>query len=89
MQFTWANTLPNPTYEKLERVLASVEWEQKYPLVSVHAMHRAISYHIPLLVEGEATHLGNIFFLFRTKLWFEKENFLDIVAREWAKHVAG
>ena len=27
-QFTWANSLPTPTYEKLDRVLASVEWQQ-------------------------------------------------------------
>ena len=27
-QFTWANSLPVPTYEKLDRVLVSVEWEQ-------------------------------------------------------------
>ncbi|KAL5648137.1 hypothetical protein ACJX0J_042492 [Zea mays] len=33
-QFTWANSLPNPTYEKLDRVLMSTEWEVKYPLVS-------------------------------------------------------
>ena len=26
-QFTWANSLPIPTYEKLDRVLTSVEWE--------------------------------------------------------------
>ena len=26
-QFTWANSLPTPTYEKLDRVLSSVEWE--------------------------------------------------------------
>ncbi|XP_073359743.1 uncharacterized protein [Aegilops tauschii subsp. strangulata] len=32
-KFTWANAMPNPTYEKLDRVLASVEWEQKFPLV--------------------------------------------------------
>src|SRR5215216_1289594 len=57
-QYTWANLLPNPTYGKLDRVLASVEWEQKYPLVSVHAMQRAISDHTPLLVDsGEATHV--------------------------------
>ena len=24
-QYTWANNLPNPTYEKLDRVLTSVE----------------------------------------------------------------
>jgi hypothetical protein len=34
-QLTWASRRAVPTYEKLDRVLASVEWEQKYPLVSV------------------------------------------------------
>ena len=40
-QYTWASRRETPTYEKLDRFLASVEWEQKYPLVSVHAMTRA------------------------------------------------
>ena len=72
-QFTWANSLPTPTYEKLHMVLASVEWEQKYPLVSVHAMQRAISDHTPLLVDpGEATHVTNKN-AFSFKLgWYEK-----------------
>jgi hypothetical protein len=34
-QFTWANSLPDPTYEKLDRVLMDTDWEAKYPLVSV------------------------------------------------------
>uniref|UniRef100_M8BGV6 Putative 60S ribosomal protein L14 n=1 Tax=Aegilops tauschii TaxID=37682 RepID=M8BGV6_AEGTA len=33
-QFTWADSLSVPTYEKLDRVLTSVEWEQKFPLVT-------------------------------------------------------
>ena len=37
-KFTWANSLPVPTFEKLDRVLASVEWEQKFPLVTVQAL---------------------------------------------------
>ena len=37
-QFTWANSLPIPTYEKLDRVLTSVEWEQKFSLVTVRAL---------------------------------------------------
>ena len=49
-KFTWANTLPNPTYEKLDRVLTSVEWEQKFPLVKVQALSRGISDH---LTEGK------------------------------------
>ena len=34
-KFTWANAMPNPTFEKLDRILASVEWEQKFPFVTV------------------------------------------------------
>ena len=34
-QFTWANSLPEPTYEKLDRVLMDTDYESKYPLVTV------------------------------------------------------
>jgi hypothetical protein len=30
-QFTWANNLPDPTYEKLDRVLMDTDWEDKFP----------------------------------------------------------
>ena len=39
-QFTWASRRDVPTYEKLDRVLAYVEWEQKVPLVTVRALTR-------------------------------------------------
>ena len=38
MQYTWANRREVRTYEKLDRFLASVEWEQKFPLVIVHVL---------------------------------------------------
>jgi hypothetical protein len=50
-QFTWANSLPDPTYEKLDRVLMSTEWELKYPLVTVRALDRGISDHTLLILE--------------------------------------
>jgi hypothetical protein len=34
-QFTWANNLLEPTYEKLDRVLMDSDWEDKFQLVSV------------------------------------------------------
>jgi hypothetical protein len=40
IQFTWTNRREIPTYEKLDHVLPSVEWEQKFPLVTVRAMTR-------------------------------------------------
>jgi hypothetical protein len=58
-QFTWASRRQTPTYEKLDRVLASVEWEQKFPLVTVRALTRSGSDHTPLLIDaGIQAHLG-------------------------------
>jgi hypothetical protein len=37
-QFTWANNLPEPTYEKLDRVLMDSDWEDKFLMVSVRAL---------------------------------------------------
>ena len=51
-QFTWANSLPEPTYEKLDRVLMDSRWEDKYPLVTVRTLKRieAFSDHAPILL---------------------------------------
>ena len=51
-QFTWANSLSEPTYEKLESVLMDTDWESKFPLVSVRALERieGLSDHAPILL---------------------------------------
>jgi endonuclease/exonuclease/phosphatase family metal-dependent hydrolase len=51
-QFTWANRRDTPTYEKLDRILASVDWEQKFPLVSVRVLTHSGSDHTPLLLDS-------------------------------------
>ena len=33
--FTWANSLPQPTFERLDRVLVSTEWEFKFPRATI------------------------------------------------------
>ena len=59
-QYMWANRHENPPYEKLDRVLDSVEWEHKFPLVSLDALTRSRSNNTPLLVDsGEQDHIGN------------------------------
>jgi hypothetical protein len=37
-KYTWANNLANPTFEKLDRVLITIEWEERYPLTTVRAL---------------------------------------------------
>jgi hypothetical protein len=48
---TWANSMPKPTFEMLDRVPMSTEWEQHFPLATVVALSREISDHTPLLLD--------------------------------------
>jgi hypothetical protein len=83
-QFTWANRKAIPTFEKLDRVLASVSWEQKFPLVSVRALTRAGSDHTPLFIDtGEQAHRGNKAHFSFELSWLKQEGFHDLVAKEW------
>jgi hypothetical protein len=59
-QFTWASRREEPIYENLDRVIASISWEQKIPLVTVRTLTRADSDHTPILIDyGVKAHLGN------------------------------
>jgi exonuclease III len=49
-KFTWANSRRVPTYERLDMVLISTDWEQQCPLATVEALNREISEHTPLLL---------------------------------------
>ena len=81
-KFTWANAKSVPTYEKLDRVLASIEWEQNFPLVTVDALNKEISDHTPLLLStDEKVHVGSQHeFKFEVS-WFLQEDFFEKVAK--------
>lgn len=79
-KFTWANGLPVPTYEKLDRILMSRNWEQKYPLVRARALKRELSDHTPLLLDS-GTKAQNKQPLFKFELgWMLRDGFYDLVA---------
>nr|XP_045089534.1 uncharacterized protein LOC123497248 [Aegilops tauschii subsp. strangulata] len=90
-QFTWANSLPEPTYEKLDRVLMDTDWESKFPMVSVRALPRieAISDHAPILLTTglpRPQHRRK----FKIELgWLLRDGFHDMVKEVWEKPVAG
>jgi hypothetical protein len=83
-RFTWANSMPNPTYEKLDRILVSTEWEEKFPLAKVMTLSRDISDHAPLLLDtGRAPSNGSQP-LFKFKLdWLLRDRFTDMVREIW------
>jgi exonuclease III len=49
-QYTWENNMQNPTFEKLDKVLASTEWESKFTRTTVQALTREISDNTPLFL---------------------------------------
>ncbi|KAJ1267831.1 hypothetical protein BS78_07G088000 [Paspalum vaginatum] len=84
-QFTWANNLSNQTFEKLDRILVTTEWETKYPKATVQALTREISDHTPLFLnsgDGDSTPPHSDF---KFELgWLLREGFFDMVKDVWS-----
>jgi hypothetical protein len=89
-QYTWTNNLQMPTYEKLDRILLSTDWELKYPKVSVHALTREIFGHSPLLLDSEQPPKQNNANMFKFELsWLLKKGFYEVVAQVWQREIRG
>ncbi|KAJ1295357.1 hypothetical protein BS78_01G217600 [Paspalum vaginatum] len=82
--FTWANNRTVKTFEKLDRILTSTEWELKYPGSTVQALNREISDHTPLFLNtGDGSTSGGTP-LFKFELgWFLRDDFFDMVKDIW------
>jgi hypothetical protein len=79
-KFTSANSLPNPTFEKLDRILISIEWEQHFSLANVKALSRGISDHMPLLLDTSRAPSSGSQPLFKFELgWLLHDGFGDMV----------
>ena len=77
-KYTWANYAEVPTYEKLDLILITTDWEQKFLLASVQTLTREISDHTPLLLDArEASHRSNSR-NFKFELgWLTRDGFLN------------
>ena len=83
-QYTWANSLQTPMYEKLDRILMATEWEQKYPLSNVIALTCDISDHTPLLLNTGDSPSNFNQYQFKFELgWLLHDGFRDMVKEVW------
>jgi hypothetical protein len=89
-KYMWANYAEVPTYEKLDRILVTTDWEQKFQLASVQALTREISNHTPLLLDGgEPSHRGNIR-NFKFELgWLTRDGLFKLVKEVWESENRG
>jgi hypothetical protein len=71
--------------KKLDRILITTEWEEKFPLSMVHALTREVSDHMPLLLKfGESSHLVTQP-MFKFELgYLLRDGFMDMVRDIWS-----
>jgi hypothetical protein len=89
-KYTWANNLSTLTFEKLDQVLVTVEWEEKFPLSTVQALPRVISDYTPLLLNmSETSTTGNVpLFKFECG-WLLRDGFIEMIREIWSNHTEG
>jgi hypothetical protein len=89
-QFTWTNNLDAPTFEKLDRVLMSLEWELKFPKFIVEALNIFCSNHTPLLLNRRVASQFRNHSSFKFELgWLIRDGFHDMISSIWQQETRG
>lgn len=86
--YTWSNNQLDPTLEKLDRVLMSLDWEDIFPLTSLTKLVRSKSDHNPLILNTNEVVSPKIKKDFHFDIsWLKDERFLPKVAELWNQPV--
>jgi hypothetical protein len=89
-KYTWENDLSMPTYEKLDHVLVTTEWEEKISLTKVQALPRAISDHTPLMLySGKTSTSGNATSFKFECGWLLQDGFVEMIRKFCSSHMEG
>jgi hypothetical protein len=68
---------------KLDRMLASVEWDLKYPMSKLTILPKNVSDHNPIQLQfGDKPQTNEPIFRFE-KWWLDMEDFVEVVQRAW------
>lgn len=86
-KYTWSNNHSVPTLERLDRVLISEDWQQKFPLSNLRKIPRFMSDHNPLVYNSELTvEQKSKPFCFET-LWVQHPDFKQKIKNIWNEPV--
>ncbi|XP_066374880.1 uncharacterized protein [Miscanthus floridulus] len=87
-KFTWSNQQHSPALVRLDRVLCSVDWEEKFPNCLLQSMASNDSDHCPLLLGLRDNKDGRRRFHFEA-FWPKLEGFQEAVSVAWNSVAAG
>ena len=80
--FTWSNNRMDPTFEKLDRFLASPEWDLAYNNIIVRGLNRSFSDHVPLCIQTDVVSIGSRDFKYEL-CWRSRPDFHKKVIDIW------
>jgi hypothetical protein len=86
-QYTWSNNQKDPTLEKLDRFLMSSDWEDLFPLTTVHKLNRDVSDHNPLIPDTMEDKPKKKFPFRFEKNWIQEDDFIARVDIIWQQNI--
>jgi exonuclease III len=81
--YTWSNNREPPTFEKLDRFLASPEWVLQFKDVVVTGLDRTLSDHVPLYLKTDSSVSPKRDFRYEL-CWNFRSNFKEIIWKSWS-----
>ncbi|WVZ77498.1 hypothetical protein U9M48_025357 [Paspalum notatum var. saurae] len=81
--FTWSNERELPTLVRLDRALASLDWEERFPNAFLQALSSDASDHTPLLLQTNPGFTRKSRFHFET-FWPKLDGFQEVIVRGWS-----
>jgi exonuclease III len=81
--YTWSNNRSDPTFEKLDRFLASPDWDLAYNNISVVGLNISFSDHAPLCLRTDAIPTASKDFKYEL-CWRLRPDFHKLVKDNWS-----
>ena len=82
--FTWSNERDSPTLVWLNRVLISVDWDEKFPKAHLRGLGTDASDHCALLLQNNLGQMTKARFHFEL-FWPKFDDYEDIIAQAWQR----
>ena len=83
--FTWTNSRVVASWSRLDRFLLSSNLEEHFPNIHQKRLHRLLSDHFPVLLEGGNFHKGSRPFRFEN-MWLKAGGFVEKVKTWWESY---
>jgi exonuclease III len=80
--FTWSNERERPTLVRLDRVLVSIQWEERFPGAHLRSLGSDASDHSPLLLYTNVGGMSKPRFHFEV-MWPTYGDYIQVVMEAW------